>query len=300
VNTFPTGPRRWKLCSPERSRITKVYRPRLSVATLDDPFFKLIVEPGPTVPMSLAGAAGAAPRRLATPNLGRTKIYPVTSLILLHGIGTGPSAWEPQIEALSGDREVLAPDLVPAYRRGLEAAVDEVRRIASVHRPVALCGLSLGAVVALRVAAERFEEEDRLVVCAGFDRLPPGVRRRVRAIAAISRFMPQGFLHRQLVSELPEPHRARALHEIASLRPRELSRLMWEAAEFEVDRGLIVARTLVLCGERDKANLPLAQALARAVRNSTFALVPDAGHVANLDNPAAFTTLLDPNESCLT
>jgi 3-oxoadipate enol-lactonase len=216
----------------------------------------------------------------------------MSTLILLHGIGTGPGAWEPQIQALSGDREVLAPDLVPAYRRGLEAAVEEVRRIASTYRLVTLCGLSLGALVALGVAAERFEEEDRLVVCAAFDRLPPGIRRRVRGLAAVSRFTPQGFLHRQLVSEVPEPYRARALDEIAPLRPRELSRLLSEAAGFEVDRGLIVARTLVLCGERDKANLPLARALARDAPRSTFALVPNAGHVANLDSPAAFSALL--------
>jgi 3-oxoadipate enol-lactonase len=216
----------------------------------------------------------------------------VKSLILLHGIGTGPGAWEPQVEKLAGEREVLAPDLVPAYRRGLEAAVGEVRRIASGHQPVALCGLSLGALVALRVAAERCLEDDRLVVCAGFHELPAGIRRRVRCLAAISRFMPQGFLHRQLVTGLPEPHRARALDEIAPLRARELSRLMWEAAAFEIDPGLIVARTLVLCGEQDEANLPLARALARSAPNATFALVPDAGHVANLDNPAAFSALL--------
>ena len=213
-------------------------------------------------------------------------------LIFLHGIGTGPGAWEPQIQALSGDRDVLAPDLVPAYRRGLESAVEEVLRIASSYRPVTLCGLSLGAIVALRVAAERFEAQDRLVVCAGFDKLPPGIRRRIRGLAALSRFVPQGFLHRQLVSELPEPHKGRALTEIAPLRPRELSRLMWDAAGFEIDRGLIVARTLVLCGERDEANLPLSRALARDAPNSTFALVPDAGHVANLDNPLVFSALL--------
>jgi 3-oxoadipate enol-lactonase len=224
----------------------------------------------------------------------------MSTLILLHGIGTGPGAWEPQIQALSADREVLAPDLVPAYRRGLEAAVEEVRRIASTYRPVTLCGLSLGALVALRAAAERFEEEDRLVVCAAFDRLPPRTRRRVRGLAGISRLMPKGFLHRQLVSELPELHRARALDEIAPLRPRELSRLMWEAAGFEVDPSLIVARTLVLCGERDKANLPLARDLAQDVRRATFAFVPDAGHVANLDNPAAFSALLGPDESSRT
>jgi len=216
----------------------------------------------------------------------------VTPLILLHGIGTGPSAWEPQVQELSVDRQVLAPDLVPTYRRGLEAAVEEVRRIAATHPSVTLCGLSLGALVAMRVAAERAADDDTLVVCAGFERLPPGIRRRVRALAGISRFLPRGFLHRQLVAELPEPHRARALEEIAPLRARELSRLIWEAAGFELDPGLIVARTLVLCGERDEANLPLARALARRAGNPTLALVPDAGHVANLDNPAAFSALL--------
>jgi 3-oxoadipate enol-lactonase len=222
------------------------------------------------------------------------------TLILLHGIGTGPSAWEPQIQALAGEREVIAPDLVPAYRRGFEAAVEEVGRLASAHRPVVLCGLSLGGLVALRVAAERADENDVVVVCAAFERLPPGLRRRVRGLAAVTRFMPKGFLHRQLVAELPEPHRARALEEIAPLRPRELSRLMWEAAGFEVEPGPLVARTLVLCGERDEANLPLARPLAQAAPNATLALVPDAGHVANLDNPAAFTALLAVGEPFLT
>jgi pimeloyl-ACP methyl ester carboxylesterase len=216
----------------------------------------------------------------------------VTALILLHGIGTGPGAWAPQVEALSGGREVLAPDLVPAYRRGLEAAAEEVLRLTAAHRAVQLCGLSLGGLVALRVAAERFDENDRLVVCAAFDRLPRGIRRRIRGLAAATRFVPQGFLHRQLVAELPEAHRARALDEIAPLRPRELSRLMWEAAGAEVDPSRIAAQTLVLCGERDEANLPLARALARRVRNSRFEVVSDAGHVANLDNPAAFSALL--------
>lgn len=227
---------------------------------------------------------------MGRPNLGRTKIY--MTLILLHGIGTGPSAWEPQIQALSGDREVLAPDLVPAYRRGLEAAVDEVTRLASSYGSVELCGLSLGGLVALRVAAERFEENDRLVVCAAFHRLPPGTRRRVRGLAAVARFAPKGFLHRQLAADIPEPYRTRALDEIAPFRPRELSRLMWEAAGAELDPSRIVARTLVLCGERDEANLPLARVLAEGVPNSTFALVPDAGHLANLDNPDAFSALL--------
>jgi pimeloyl-ACP methyl ester carboxylesterase len=139
--------------------------------------------------------------------------------------------------------------------------------------------------------AQRVDLE-RLVVCAGFDRLPASLRRRTRAIALAARVVPRRFLHRELVAELPEPYRAQALAEIESLRPAELSRLMWQAAGFVVDPETITVRTMAACGERDAANLPLTRALAERLPNATLELVPAAGHVANLDNPDAFSALL--------
>ncbi len=49
---------------------------------------------------------------------------------------------------------------------------------------------------------------------------------------------------------------------------------------------------VVACGERDRANLPLARALAQKLPNARLELIPGAGHVANLDNPDAFTGLM--------
>jgi 3-oxoadipate enol-lactonase len=207
------------------------------------------------------------------------------TLVLLHGIGTGPGAWQPQLDALP---DVWAPDLVPAYRRGFGAAVDEVTGLVPVGADV--CGLSLGGLVALHVAQRL--AVGRLIVCAGFDRLPGGLRRRTRALSVAARVMPPGFLHRQLVAELPEPNRTRAAEEIAPLRPAELSRLMWQAAGSVVEPERITIPMVVVCGERDDANLPLSRALAEKLPNARLEIVPDAGHVANLDNPEAFTTLL--------
>ena len=216
----------------------------------------------------------------------------MTPLILLHGIGTGPGAWGPQIEALSPEREVVAPDLVGAYASGWEAAVEEVRRLTNQHREVDLCGLSLGGLIALQIAAERSEAGERLIVCAAFRGLPPGLRRRVRAMATLTRLMPRGLLHRQFVAEIPQPYRNRALAEIAPLGPGKLARLMRQAASARIDTKSIAARALVLCGDRDEANLKLARDLASELPGSTFALVPEAGHVANLDNAEAFTGLV--------
>ena len=57
-------------------------------------------------------------------------------LVLLHGIGTGPDAWRPQVEAFAGEREVLTPR-VPLDLDQAAAELD-----ALVTEPSDLCGLS--------------------------------------------------------------------------------------------------------------------------------------------------------------
>jgi len=166
--------------------------------------------------------------------------------------------------------------------------VDEVARI--IEPDDVLCGLSLGALVALHVVQR--VEVGRLIVCAGFDRLPASLRRRTRAIALAARIVPRGFMHRQFAAELPEAYRARALEELAPLRSAELSRLMWQAAGSVVDPAEITCETIVVCGQRDRPNLALSRALAERLPKARLEIVPEAGHVANIDNPEAFSALL--------
>jgi pimeloyl-ACP methyl ester carboxylesterase len=122
-------------------------------------------------------------------------------LVFLHGIGTGPGAWAPQVEALAAGRDVLAPDLVPAYSRGWEATLQELSDLLGAGTRVDLCGLSLGGLAALQVASTRPRDVGRLIVCAGFSRLPPRLRRRVRALGWAAGLMPRALLHRGLVAE---------------------------------------------------------------------------------------------------
>jgi len=209
------------------------------------------------------------------------------TLVLLHGLGTGPSAWQPQLDALV-DRDVVAPDLVPTYRLGFQAAVDAVTGLVSAGDDV--CGLSLGGLVALHLATR--VDVRRIVVCAAFDRLPADLRRRTRALAVLARVMPRGLVHGQLAAELPEPYRERALDELASLGSAELSRLLWQAAGSVVDAKAIACEAIVACGEHDRPNLALSRDLAARLPNARFEILPKGGHVATLDNPDAFSTLL--------
>jgi pimeloyl-ACP methyl ester carboxylesterase len=92
--------------------------------------------------------------------LGRGHVAPPASLVLVDGAGNGPWAFESWQESFDGT-EVLAVDL----QEGLDVAhashaqyADRVARAAAdeVPGPVALCGWSMGGLVALE-AAQRLE-----------------------------------------------------------------------------------------------------------------------------------------------
>ncbi len=196
------------------------------------------------------------------------------ALVLLHGLGTGPSGWRPQLETFPN---AVAPRLDDAHETmdGMAAPFD-------------LCGLSLGALIALRYAGEHPDRIRRLVVCAGFLRLPVHLRVLQRGMAVAVGALPDSRVRKGLVSGLPEEHRAVALEEIDASKAKQVMR---EGASFRLER-LPPMPTLVLCGERDRINVKLSRRLAEALPDARFEIVPAAGHVANLDNPEEFNRLL--------
>lgn len=154
--------------------------------------------------------------------------------------------------------------------------------------PFDLCGLSLGALFALRYAGEQPERVRRLVVCAGFARLPAHLRLLQEGMAGVMRLMPRSRMLNGIADSVPEPYRAKAREEIETVDVRAAMR---EGASFRLRRPPPMP-TLVLCGERDRVNLELSRRLADTLPDARFAAVPAAGHVANLENPGAFNELL--------
>ncbi len=54
--------------------------------------------------------------------------------------------------------------------------------------------------------------------------------------------------------------------------------------------GAIAVPTLVLVGEQDRPFLAAADVMAAKIPGATKVVLADAGHAANLDQPAAFDT----------
>lgn len=222
-------------------------------------------------------------------------------LMLLHGLGTGPSGWQPQVDALDGTRPIAVPNLTTSYAAGWDAvianAVQAVHEAAQEYGPVDVCGLSMGAVLALHIAATAPRDVRRVVCCAGFVRLPATLRLVQRVLSLLMRSVPASKLIGQLTAEVPTPYRERAQRELGQLSARAIAALVRATATVDIDARAILVPVLVLCGAEDSANLSLSRVLAAELPNAHLVVIRAAGHVLNLDAPAdvtaAITAFLD-------
>ena len=68
---------------------------------------------------------------------------------------------------------------------------------------------------------------------------------------------------------------------------------MW-TPDYRADLATITQPTLVLIGEHDHVTpLALSEELATGIPHAQLVVIPDAGHISNLDNPTAFAAAID-------
>lgn len=198
------------------------------------------------------------------------------SLVCLHGLA-GSSRWWGLVEQdlrRSGPVELIdLPRRVPPS--ALPAWVAET--LSTLGGPVDLAGHSLGALVAVRVAASRPELVRRLVLIA-----PPGLQPRssplhlgVPLLTSLARSRP-GILRRLVV-------------DAARRGPANVVRGALHAARADVSDELAAVRapTLLIWGERDRLVPATAGAVwLAAIPASRLVVLAKAGHVPMIETPA--------------
>ena len=170
---------------------------------------------------------------------------------------------------------------------------------ASVH----VVGLSLGACVALVLASRAPARVRSLVLVNAFARLrPTDVRATLRlALRALLLGTAPMTTVASLVARtvFPRPEQE-ALRQAATERLARMSRRGYAAAAgavaaFDARAALRDVRcpTMVVAGIDDRTvGLDAKHALADAITGARLILVPDSGHVTNVDQPVAFNTVL--------
>jgi 3-oxoadipate enol-lactonase len=201
------------------------------------------------------------------------------AIVLLHGSGRASRMWQPVLRDLQAGWHVLAPDL-PGFGRStgpftISGAAQLVGEMAAVQTaPVHLCGLSLGGLIALRVAARLGPQVASLTITG-----TPMVPRRDFP-AALRRFR-----------RLPGPLLP-LFSDVAGRREwlRMIDEL--EATDVRDYLPLITAPALVVCGSRDWRAVPAACELAKGIPAGRVWVAPHQGHNWPVISPNLFSKVV--------
>ena len=202
------------------------------------------------------------------------------TLILLHGAGAASRTWKHQLSALSDRFHLIAPDL-PGFGRSpgpvsLAASAEAVAELVAHHNaPVHLCGHSMGAFVAARVAAEHPEGISKLVLCGANIKAAEHGGRQI----AFYRSRPGWWLMKML-SDLPT--RAALLQMVDEAEASDLTDVL----------PRIQAPTLVVCGRRDRECVVDVQPMTDAIPNARALIVPHTGHLLPVTGAKAFNAIV--------
>lgn len=237
------------------------------------------------------------------------------TILFIHGFPFDSALWEPQLAALPPGWQGLAPDLrgfgqspmggEPVHF--MELLADDLAALLKGRgvEEAVICGLSMGGYVAFALR-RRHPELVRALVLAdtrpGADSAEGRLNRERLAGAAraegvapvVSAMLPK------LVSMSTRLERPQVVEEIRAMMERQppegMARaLLGMAGRQDAGPGLarIDEPVLVLVGEED-AITPRgeAQLMARAIRGARIEIIPEAGHVSNLEAPDAFNRAL--------
>lgn len=233
------------------------------------------------------------------------------AIIFLHSLGSSSHAWRKQKEHLQSEYKVILLD-----RRGhgksshngsisIDTGVDDVEALLDhlqVER-VHIAGLSMGGTEALRFYERHSERVRSLILCDTFAMLPPdrveerlaSLRQRLAAAGSMAQFA------RNYVQDTFQPHTpAEVKEEMASVlgSMQESSYLAAAVAVYQANVGhvpeTVKVPTLILVGEEDDRTTPefMREQLASKIPQASFHVIPQAGHIVNLDQPERFNQLL--------
>jgi 3-oxoadipate enol-lactonase len=230
------------------------------------------------------------------------------SIVLLHSLATSSEVWEPILPMLTSSYRVIAPDTRGhgASEKAPEVTIDDwaedIERImldTGTDRAT-FVGVSMGGIQAIAYAAKYRHRVDALVVADSFAALPSQIAQdRIATLTehAKTTSMPE-VAAKYIVDTFRDPDALGAQVVVRVMSQMDLDSylaavLTCFAANVEGQLAHITAPTSVLWGDRDhKTPRPLSEAISTGIRNSRFTLIPDAGHLSNVDNPHAFAEAL--------
>lgn len=197
---------------------------------------------------------------------------------LLHGMGQNASSWDKTISYLSDKAETVSLEFSNFFDENnctySRMYVSFCKYCNSIFEPLNLCGLSLGAVLALNYAMDFPKKVSSLVLIAPQYHMPEFL---LKVQNVLFKFMPE--------SKFKD----------IGLKKNDFITLTNSMAEMDFTDGLykVNCPVLVLCGEKDNVNKKAAIKLAEKLPNAKFSTIGSSGHEVNVDNPQGLANAME-------
>ena len=198
--------------------------------------------------------------------------------ILVHGLGQTDKSWDKVKEILNQDNiNVETPNLFEiaknyqlTYENVFTVFVDYCN---SFSDKLNLVGLSLGGILAIDYAILHPEKVNTITLCGVPYEIP---KKLFKLQNFIFKFIPKKTFQNMGVSK------------------ENFIQLTNSMAELNIKEKIskLKCHTLVICGEKDSANIESANKLNENIKNSELKIIKNAEHELNIDAPEKFAEII--------
>ena len=191
--------------------------------------------------------------------------------VLVHGLGQNESSWKSIKNSCYEDKiKTVEPNLFKLIKNK-ECIYDNVytafcKYLNSLEGKINLVGISLGGILALNYAIDYPEKVSSIILIGVPFKMPKMLLKFQNIVFKLiteKNFEQIGCSKKQLLS---------------------LTKSM-ENLDYIKKLNKIKCDTCIICGEKDKANIKSMRLLKENIKNSKMALIENAGHVVNIENP---------------
>ena len=197
--------------------------------------------------------------------------------LYLHGLGQKPDSWDRVIKETTVSDSSASLSLAEmlegkaaTYKELYTAFSEECNK---ENDEIVLCGLSLGAVLALNYAIDHPNKVKALVLIAAQYKMP---KKLLKVQNMLFHLMPNSAFNKM------------------GFKKADVINLCGTMAELDFSDSLhkVSCPVLIVCGEKDNANKKASKELASYLSDSHFHELLKAGHEANIESPEELATVL--------
>ena len=186
--------------------------------------------------------------------------------IFIHGSGHKGSSWNEVVKRMKNKDSILCPDL-STILSGKEASYSHlyssfVEYCNGIEGKIDLCGLSLGGILALNYAIE-YPGKVKSLVLIGTPHKVPKLMFSIQNL--IFRLLPKSTFKGMAFNKKDTFILGNTMQEL----------------DFSNNVQVINCPTLIICGEKDKANMKSAHFLSENIKGSELRIIKETGHVVN-------------------